>query len=390
MNPFKVILLLSYICIASLSAAMITPALPQIQSSFHLNENQSQWMVSIFLLGYVIGQLIYGPLANRFGRLSSLRVGLIINVVGIVLCLVASYFLLNYPVLLLGRLITALGAASGLSCTFILVNELLPEAQAKKALSFVSVSFTVGIGLAVTIGGWVTEYIHWQACFWILLVHGIGMFIFTWQFHETLTKVTPLNPKVLVSKYWIALKSRKLVVFSLFPGLCSTISYCYSAAAPIIAQSTLHFSPSQYGYWNLLNMLGMMSSGFLSSYLMRHYEPRNIVIFAMGLLIPSLASLVAWAFIAPDQAVWFFATTFLLYLLGGLLFTAASFLASNSIQDKASAASMMSFINMAAATLTVIIMGHLSMNIIAAFIAILIGSYLFVVLVSSKYLLTNN
>jgi DHA1 family bicyclomycin/chloramphenicol resistance-like MFS transporter len=76
-NSFKTGILLSYICIASLSAAMITPALPHIQSFFYLSKGAVEWVVSIFLLGYVIGQLIYAPIANRYGRLTALRAGLV-------------------------------------------------------------------------------------------------------------------------------------------------------------------------------------------------------------------------------------------------------------------------------------------------------------------------
>ena len=101
----KIAILLSYICIASISAAIITPALPQIEHSFALSHGALEWVISIFLLGYVIGQLIYGALANKFGRLKSLRIGLIINILGILICM-SAVSMHNYSFLLLGRLIT--------------------------------------------------------------------------------------------------------------------------------------------------------------------------------------------------------------------------------------------------------------------------------------------
>lgn len=114
--------LLTYISIASVSAAIITPALPNIQRHFALSSDAITWVVSLFLLGYVLGQLIYGPLSNVYGRLKALRLGLMINLLGLIICLVAtftnSFFLLNF-----GRFLTGLGTASGLVCTFILINE---------------------------------------------------------------------------------------------------------------------------------------------------------------------------------------------------------------------------------------------------------------------------
>ena len=130
MGKFKIALLLTYICIAAASAGIITPALPQIEHAYLLTHGALEWVISIFLLGYVIGHLIYAPLANHDGRLCALRCGLVINIVGILLCLISVWFW-NYGVLLLGRLVTAMGAAAGLSCTFILINELLPKEQAR-------------------------------------------------------------------------------------------------------------------------------------------------------------------------------------------------------------------------------------------------------------------
>ena len=120
-SRFNLIWLLSYISIASVSAAIITPALPEIQAHFSLSLGAVEWIISAFLIGYVGGQLIYGPLANQFGRLKALRIGLVINLFGIVICLMALVVDI-YWLLIIGRLITALGAASGLACTFMLIR----------------------------------------------------------------------------------------------------------------------------------------------------------------------------------------------------------------------------------------------------------------------------
>ena len=181
LSLFKIIILLIYICVASISATIITPALDVIQSNFHLTASQLQWVISLFLLGYVVGQLIYGPLASRVGGLKALRLGLIINLIGIMLCLL-SLIISSYALLLFGRLITALGAASGLSCTFILINDYLSDHKKKQVLGFCIVSFTLGIGLAILIGGFIAQYLDVIDCFWVLFIHGILMFLATYLF----------------------------------------------------------------------------------------------------------------------------------------------------------------------------------------------------------------
>ncbi|WP_032074866.1 MFS transporter [Coxiella burnetii] len=373
-GKLKVMLLLSYICIASISAAIITPALPHIKQAFALTNGALEWVISIFLFGYVMGQLIYAPLANRFGRLTALRYGLMVNLIGILLCIMAtkasSYFLL-----LIGRLVTALGAASGLSCTFMLLNELLPPAEARHAMSFAIVSFTLGIGLAVTLGGLITQYLHWQDCFWILLAHGMAILFFTRLYQETLKKPIALHPRTILLGYLQALKSRQLIIFSLTAGLTSTFAYSYSAAAPLYAQINLHLSPSQYGYWNLINMTGMLASGFLSAFLIKWCGIKRVLLSGFGFMVPVLVSLITLSLANHSHILWFFMTTMLLYLFTGLLFPAASYFASNAIADKASASSMMSFINMGSATIGVVVLGYLPFASIISLTVIILAFF---------------
>ncbi len=377
MNKWKTGLLLSYVCIASVSATLITPAFPQIESDYHLAYGQLEWIVSIFLLGYVLGQLIYAPLANRFGRLAALRSGLVLNLMGVLLCIISTHTL-QYGLLLGGRFISALGAAAGLSCTFILLNELLGEKEAKHAMSFTIVSFTLGIGLAVTLGGVITEYSHWQNCFLLLGLHGVVMLLSTWQFPETLKQSVKLRPLLIISGYYSALKNSKLLVYSLVIGFASSVGYCYSVAAPLYTQTMLGMTPDRYGFWNLINMLGMLSSGFLSAAILKRWEPSTALKIGFIGLVPCLGSLVFISYSQQPTALWFFMTTMLLYLFSGLLFPAASFFASNAIADKASASSTMSFINMGSAMMVVIVMGYLPFQTITAFAATLLGFFIVV------------
>lgn len=361
LSQFKIVLLLSYITIASISAAIITPALPLIEHGYELGHGALEWIISIYLLGYMLGQLIYGPLANKFGRLWALRCGLLLNLVGILLCLGSTYSL-NYSLLLTGRLITALGAASGLTCTFMLLNELLPKAQAMRAMSYTIVAFTLGIGAAVVVGGMISQYLFWGDCFWLLLIHGLVMLALTWQFPETLTQSVTISVKTVVHNYLHAIKSTRLVAASFVVAVTSVVSYTYSAAAPLYAHIQLHLTPGGYGIWNIINMIGMLASGFISSYLMPRYTVNSILQFGMLMIIPCIVSLLLLFHSTTEHPYWFFITTALLYFFSGCIYPSASYLASNAIPDKASAASMMSFINMGAAMTAVVMLGYLPLS----------------------------
>lgn len=369
--------LLSYISIASFSATIITPALPDIQQQFGLQQGQVEWMVSAFLVGYVIGQLIYGPLANRFGRISALRTGLVINVLGIITCLLGLNHH-SFLLLLIGRWISALGAASGLACTFMLINEWLPADQRKTAMAYTILSFTLGIGLAVILGGIITEYSDWKYYFYLLLGHGIIMLYGTRVFSETLKIPQQLNWKLILNGYIEALSSTTLVIYSIAVGLCSAIGYCFSALGPQIANDLFHLTPAEYGYWNLFNMAGMLAGGLIARSMLHRFTAGTVVLFGMIGTALGLAQLLLISYVQNPSVVWFFTNTLMMYLFSGLLFAGGSLIASNSVIDKASGAAMMSFLNMVTATLSVICSGWISDNPLIGFISVLGGLWMIV------------
>jgi MFS family permease len=383
MKSWKIAVLLSYISIASASAAIITPALPVIEAEWHLSHGATNWLVSIFLLGYMLGQMFYGPLANALGRLNALRIGFMLNLIGIGICLCASFHA-SYHELIWGRFITALGASAGLSCTFILLNESLPAERAKHALSFAVVSFTIGIGLAVMLGGMLTQYLRWQDCFYLLLAHGILMLISTYFFTETMTQAKAISLRTIAKNYALALAHSKLIIFSLFVGLVSLFSYCYSAAAPVIAQRNLGLDAAAYGYWNSLNMLGMFLGAWSAARLLKRYRNEVILIFALSALAVALIILAILTTLHVTGTISFFGLSVLMYYLSSLIFPAASHTASNAIADKANASSAMNLINMSAAVLGVVVMGYLPFDRLWAFITITFG---FLLLASFIWLL---
>ena len=304
-SHFYIAWLLSYISIASFSAAIITPALPEIQKHYALLQGEVEWMVSAFLIGYVIGQLIYGPLANRFGRVTALRIGLMINLIGIMICFLGLY-LHSYSLLISGRLISALGAASGLACTFMLINEWLPIEQRKTAMAYTILSFTLGIGLAVILGGMITQYGHWQYCFGLLLGYGLLMLYGTKIFSETLKEPQPIHLMSILSGYKKAFSSGTLVVFSVVVGLCSAIGYCFSAAGPQIANELLKLTPAEYGYWNGFNVIGMFSGGLLAKTLLQKYNANKVIAIGLSGTALGLFNVLLMGFSGSASALWFF------------------------------------------------------------------------------------
>ncbi len=366
MHLVKKTILLSYISVASISATIITPALPTIEINYHLHTGSIEWIIALFLLGYMAGQLIYGPLSNKYGRLNALRIGFSLNLTGIIICLISTSSD-SYNLLLLGRLVTAIGSAAGLSCTITLINELLDEDQAKQSLSYAVLSFTIGMGASIFIGGLITEYFNWEYIFWVLMLHGLLLLYSTFQFTEQVNR-KQINLIVIIKDYLYACKNKKLITFSLFLGLVSVISYCYATGAPMVAHIYLKLSPSQYGAWNSLSMLGMLLGSISSAYILKCMSTTKLLKLAIMFIIFGLMSFTLQLYLGKRSTLWFFLTASYLYFFASWLFPSASHLASNAIHDKANASSIMNFINMGSASLCVTLMGYLPCTHFAALI----------------------
>src|SRR3989338_1910912 len=145
--------------------------------------------------------------------------------------LIFQKIIMNYLLLLFCRFILAFGFASGLVCTFILINELLPPEEAKAAMAYSVISFTVGIGLFITIGSLLTQYASWVDCFWVLLLHAIILFWCTWCFKENEQPKIPINLRTIFSRYVKAFSSGRLVICALMAGVVSVYSYGYFTTA---------------------------------------------------------------------------------------------------------------------------------------------------------------
>lgn len=369
MSKFKIAILLSYISIASASAVIINPALPHIATQLNLASGQVEWLVSIFLVGYVIGQIIYGPIAKRYGDVATLRIGLCVNLVGIMICLFGGQ-MLSMQVLLIGRFITAIGSSAGLVCTFIILNNSVEESVAKSTLSFATVSFTLSVSIAVLIGGVVNTYSHWNYCFYALLIHGLIMLVLSFIYKNNKDTGYKLSFVSVLNNYKEALGSPKLIIFSLTIGVMTVFSYCYSVSGAFITNKMFGFSSAEYGIWNIVTMFGIICGSLVMAKIINTYNNLNILIVALLTFVGLFAILAILQLFDCVTPIVFFVLITLIYFVCNFIYPAASHLASNAISCKSNASGAMNFINMSTAVISVSVLGYLPFEYLWSFIAV--------------------
>jgi MFS family permease len=348
-------LLLSF---ASFSAVLFTPALPSLSEAFEVSDHLVPLTMTIYLVGYALGQLPYGPIGNRFGRRRAIFVGLDLAVIGSVICLFADGFWWFCS----GRFIQALGAAAGFHSGLTMIADENTGAKTTKVLSLALISFAFVPGIGVAIGGWLTSQFGWRSCFAFLAFCSLLLNLASRSLPET-AKSIDRNGLVL-AKIGTHLRTqftnRSLILHALLMGLCTSVVYVFATEAPYIGISQMGLEPKIYGIWTILPASGMAVGLFTAAFLAPRLSPRIGIL--SGILMALVSTLVLAGLFAND--FYHPASLFLPMACAqfgfSLAYSYSSGTALSSAHEKAYASSALSFINMSIATIATLLVARIS------------------------------
>ena len=167
--PRKVVFLLAATAaLGSLATQLLIPALPDIAREMRIGIGSAQLIIGVFLAGLGAGQLLVGPVADRWGRKPVLIAGLCLYA----LASLGGALAQDLPMLLLARAGQALGASAGIVTARVILNDLYPPHKAASAQATLMAIILVSPALAPVIGGWMTEFMGWRTILFVLTVMG--------------------------------------------------------------------------------------------------------------------------------------------------------------------------------------------------------------------------
>lgn len=341
---------------ASISAVLFTPALPEIAKQLGVSDGQVQATMTFFLLGYAFGNLPYGPLAKRFGRKPTIYLGVTITIVGSLLTLFAGKNHL-FGLFLMGRFLSALGSSVGMKISFTIIADAFEQNQATKKLSLATLAFAIAPGIAVATGGFLTTHYGWESCFYTLIVYSCLVFVLSLFLPETAPYLDQeaLNLKNIQETYKRKLKNKKIIYAALIMGCVTSMIYLFSTLAPFLGINRIGLSPEEYGFLNFIPPLGLITGSLASHWLATRKEKLAVIQLGGTISVLTIAMMLIF-FVTGTINLW---TLFLpipfLYFGTSLIFNNASSFAMSHMQDKSNGSAIMSFINMALATVAVLI-----------------------------------
>lgn len=349
---FTLLLMISF---ASVNAVLFTPALPALADFFQITSNTAQLTITWFLIGYALGQLIYGPIANRFGRKPALYAGIMLQILSSLLCILAG--LLNeFTIMVIARFMLALGSSVGLKMTFTLVHEYYETKKANQTISYLMLAFGITPGLGIALGGILVMHFGWMSCFYASALYGFILLLLTTQLTETKTDLdkNALQLNHLVRHYREQFKNPFILTGGLLMGTCTAFIYIFAAIGPFIAINLFGMNSAEYGSANILPPLGLIAGSLLATQLVKKHASEWVI--RIGIAITCLGSITMFLITLSHLPVLYaiFLPMIIIYFGLALIVPNASTLAMNNTADKAHGASAMSFLNMGSATALVL------------------------------------
>ena len=245
-----VALMATLTALVALSIDMVLPSLPAIGASLGVaRPNDNQWVISLFFLGFGVGQFFYGPFSDVAGRKPAAFVGLVVFTAGCVLALVSQ----SLPMMLAGRLLQGIGVGGPRTMSIALVRDRFEGRQMARVMSLVTAVFILAPIIAPTIGQALLAAFGWRSVFVVYLAMGlIASVWFAMRQEETLpvSRRLPFSVPRLAAAARTVVTTRMVVGYTIAAGLVFGAFLGYLTSAQQILQEqyalgsrfTLYFS----------------------------------------------------------------------------------------------------------------------------------------------------
>jgi len=295
-----VTLMALYVALMAMSIDMILPSLFLMGEEFGItNQNQMQYVIGILFLGFTFGQIIYGPLADSFGRKPTVYLGLIIFAVGNILSITAQ----DYSMMLIGRFLQGFGAASPRIVSIAIIRDLYKGRDMARVMSFIMTIFIIIPVIAPSIGQALLMIVSWRFLFGIFLAAAIIATIWTFiRLPETLKKqdVRPFNLPTIWKDFLVVVKNKYALGYTICTGLVFGALVGYLASCRQIFQDYFQVGelfPIYFG----ISALSIGVSSIVNSMIVRKYGMKLICHYALILMIVMSAALIILSLLQNQQ-----------------------------------------------------------------------------------------
>ncbi|HLS73988.1 MAG TPA: multidrug effflux MFS transporter [Actinomycetaceae bacterium] len=271
-----VVLMGAMAALPAVTTDMYLPSLPVVATELDTTAALVQGTITGVLIGGGVGQLLIGPLSDRYGRRRPVMIGVLIHVITSVLCIFAAGIV---PLLVL-RVIQGVGNAAAMTTAMAVIRDRYTGATASAIISRLMLVIGVAPLLAPTAGSFIADVAGWRAIFAVLALLGAGLMLVMWRFlPETLPPARRRREGVggALRSYRVLLRDRQFIALAMVPGLVFGALMSYVAGSPFVFQQQYGLSERGFALLFAINGIGLVIGAQVNASLVRRFEPLHIM-----------------------------------------------------------------------------------------------------------------
>ena len=302
-GPFFALALGMVALIGPLAVHLFFPLIPAVKAAFGLSDALAQFTFSVAVFGMGAATLVYGTLSDRLGRRPVLLAGLALFLVGTV----ASAAAANAPMLVLGRLVQAVGAGCGLTLVRTIARDAYGPERLVKAIAYLTMFYAIGPMIAPTVGGVLVDALGWRSVFGFALVGGIAITAAVYAaIYETRPAAATVHTDGVLRGYAELFAQTRFTALVLQTGFSTATFLIIGSASATLMKELLGRPATEFGLYFALLPLGFLSGSVISSRLGNRAPTEAMVLGGALICLAAVAVQAALLLTQPPSPLMFF------------------------------------------------------------------------------------
>lgn len=302
------------VAIGPLATDMYLPAFPVLMREFEAGAGAVQRTLSVFLFGFAIAQLVYGPLSDRFGRKPVLLGGMLLFMLSSLGAAAAE----SIELLTLMRLFQAMGGSAGPVLGRAMVRDIHGPRESARLLSYIAAAMAVAPAAAPLAGGYLTVWFGWEAIFLCLFLYGLlGIVILAWKIPETAPAGSHrmLNPAAILRDFGTLLRDRRWCSYTLCLSAAYAGLFAFLSGSAFVIIDFFGYPEQRFGLFFALVVCGYIG-GTLTAGKLAGRLPTNTLVGYGSVIAAISGGAMAMLALARVDSVWAIVLPEAVFMLG--------------------------------------------------------------------------
>ncbi|WP_035239222.1 multidrug effflux MFS transporter [Desulfobacter vibrioformis] len=323
-----------------LSTDLYLPALPHVMEEFNAGQTLVNLSLSLFLISFSLGILIWGPVSEKYGRKPILLTGLVLYTLSSIVCAMST----NVTTLVLARVFQGFGGGAGSAVATAMVKDMYTGRKRESVLAVVMAMVIVAPVVAPVAGAQILRFMSWHAIYWALAGIGLVSFCLSLFLDEPLETPYPGSLFNALGRLAVVMKNPGFSILLMIFSMISLPIMTFIGASAFIYIQGFGMDEQAYSYYFGLNALGALAGPLIYIQISRWFSPGNIIIGSFTCMAVSGS----FIFMKGSGSPFLFAPGMLASTLACTLIRPPStnLLLSQQDEDTGSAASLINFMAM--------------------------------------------